>query len=492
MSTVDEREARAAFWKACDPLKDDGIFIGDYIEQLTALLFIKSTNESARLTDLQAELPEGTRWGDILSNVESFDPEFQIESEALDYGDDHEYTEILEYYDDVLVALKEDGPFFSEAYEGITNKFQSSSNFKRVVHEVESMPFWDGNTLNPDTLGAAYEELLRRYAQDAEGAGQYFTPRPLIRTMVKAVDPEYGETIHDPAAGTCGFITTSFRHVYEKTNSFEGYDVGEVSDFSSGVTGVELVPQTRRLGLMNMILHDIRPTTVEQADSLRPTTYDTGNLDNEFDVIIANPPFGVSYNKDLESNEQIRFKNPRAIEFLFLQHIMGRLNADGRAAVIVPEGVLFNSGGKQHRKFLLNNFNLHTVLVLPENSFHPYAGVDANVLFFERDSNGTDEVWYYDLRTDNDSINKSNPLAEEHFTEFLNHFELADRTGCENFVNVDVDMIEENGYDLDYRSYKDFDTTTHRDPVDVLADLRKTTENIEDGLDELDELVGGA
>ncbi|WP_318569557.1 N-6 DNA methylase [Salinigranum marinum] len=486
MSTADEREAREAFWKACDPLKDDGVFIGDYIEQLTALLFLKSVKESDRLTDLQSELPRGTRWDDILSNVESLDRTFRIDSNALDYEEGHEYEEVFEYYNDVLVALRNDGDFFSEAYEGVTNKFQSSSNFKRVVYEIEAMPFWEGNTLDPDTLGAAYEELLGRYAKESKsGLGQYFTPRPLIRTMVQAIDPDFGETIHDPASGTCGFITTAFRHVYEETDSFADYSFDEVADFSSGVTGVELVPQTRRLGLMNMILHDIRPTTIKQADSLKPTTYDDEDIDNEFDVIIANPPFGPGYNKNLDSNEQIRFKNPRAIEFLFLQHIMGRLNDEGRAAVIVPEGVLFNDDAEQHRKFLLENYNLHTILVLPQNTFAPYTPVDTNVLFFNRDSGGTENVWYYDLRSTEEPINKANPLTEDHFRRFEEFYHSASREESEWAFQVSIDDVKSENYALNYSSYTDAPPSVPRPPDSVVDDLQRHVDGLQNNVSEL-------
>ena len=496
-----KQQARGAFYDACAPLRDDGIHIAKYIEQLTALLFLKGVHESPQLDREASHLPDGARWEDILSQCNAYDSEKAVEIQSSEqeseYSTDHE--DVIEYYDLVLDALQNDGPFFQEAFKGVSNEFKTPVNFKKTVENIEGLDFWEtpsGQT-EFDVKGAAYEELLSRYADEAQGAGQYFTPRPLINAIVGAVNPEFGETIHDPAAGTGGFLVGGYQHVHEKTDGFQVDSNGsnltleEKKGFLRGLTGVELVRETKRLGAMNMIIHDMRPTSYFLGDALSDSTYEQEGITNEFDTILANPPFGSTYNKDVAS-DKIKFDGNKRIEFLFVQQIMGRLNENGRAGVIVPEGVLFNSSARSIREELLTKFNLHTVLVLPENSFHPYAGVDANVLFFERDSNGTDEVWYYDARTDNDSINKSNLLTEEHFTDFLDHFDPDEREDCENFFKVDVDVIEENEYDLNYKSYKDFDTgKTHRDPIDVLADLRKTTENIEEELDELGELVGG-
>jgi type I restriction enzyme M protein len=169
---------------------------------------------------------------------------------------------------------------------------------------------------------------------------------------------------------------------------------------------------------------------------------------------------------------------------------MGRLSKEGRASVIVPEGVLFNQSARDLREELLSEYNLHTILVLPENSFHPYAGVDANVLFFERDSAGTEETWYYDLRTESDSINESNPLTDDHFADFLDHYDADAREGCEHYFSVDIETIEDNDYDLNYKSYKEFsNTVTHRDPAEVLEDLRETTTAIDEELDTLENIL---
>ena len=291
--------------------------------------------------------------------------------------------------------------------------------------------------------------------------------------MVETVDPEYTESVYDPASGTNGFLIAAYNHVGEETSGEVGGESRQFlntpdsgsNSYAEQLTGRELTSQTYRLGLMNLILHDIDPTEMssQRGNSL------TREVDEEYDVIFANPPYG--------GNGSDRFPgawaDSNAPETNFLQLIMRSLSKEGRAAVVVPEGILFRGGAeKSVRKRLLDQYHLDCILVLPENSFHPYAGVDANVLFFERSASGTEEVWYCDLRTDMEGIKESNPLTVEHFNQFLDFFDTDARNDGEQFFRVPVEDIRENDYDLNYSQYREYSTTQHRSPGEIAQEIQ--------------------
>jgi type I restriction enzyme M protein len=485
-----------SLWNACAPLRDDGVHISNYIEQITALLFIKAVDEQPIMREEREKIPDEASWEDIMTQVEETQDKEALSQYATTRWENSEADRmwLIEYYDRVIAAMQDDGEFFRKAFQGVTNKFKTDVNFSKTVKRVDSIDFWGGSA-SEDALGGAYEELLSRYAKDAEGAGQYFTPRPLIETIVRATDPQFDETVHDPAGGTGGFIVSANNHINSNTDNLTKTEEGdsittpEREAYRKRLTAIEQVPETRRLGVMNMILHDLHPGGFIEGDSLQTRPYGQ-SVDEQQDVVLANPPFGTEYNNEPSGPGFTRQSNPSKIEFLFLKQIMGRLSKEGRASVIVPEGVLFNQSARDLREELLSEYNLHTILVLPENSFHPYAGVDANVLFFERDSAGTEETWYYDLRTESDSINESNPLTDDHFADFLDHYDADAREGCEHYFSVDIETIEDNDYDLNYKSYKEFsNTVTHRDPAEVLEDLRETTTAIDEELDTLENIL---
>lgn len=498
-----EQEARQSLWGVSAHLREAGMHISDYIEQLTALLFLKQYESNPRYHTKQRGIPEGASWADLMTVVNGG----QVEDCAFLTEDELQEFTALEYFEETSDALRNDGPLLSEVFQSYQPKFgRSNTAFKNTVKDIDSLGIWEtapGENGEVDVSGLAYEELLQRYADKADGAGQYFTKRPLIKAMTDVVDPQFGETIHDPAAGTGGFLIEAHHHVRQNADEYQGQvDSAAIEEFEKGITGIELVSQTRRLGLMNMMQHGLYVFEDEddgvqnyvRGDGLRDDTYGSSqSLSRENDVILANPPFGSNYNGTPTTEGATRVET-NTVELLFVQHIMGALNDTGRAGVIVPEGVLFQSGAaKQVREHLLNNFNLHTILVLPDNTFHPYAGVDANVLFFERDSSGTDEVWYYDQRTDVENIKNSNPLTyEDHFADFVQNFALEDREGCDRFFAVPREEIDENGLDLNYKQYKDFaDAHVYRDPETVLSELQDTTDEIGKELDALEGIVGG-
>lgn len=450
-------------YDVCKWMRNDQMIISDYIEQLSGLLFLKACQESPRINQNDLDIPESARWEQLVSEEMRRD------------------QSILVAYDQMINELQTDGELARKAFNNFNNKFGSETTLKNTVDDIESLDFWDHYEGYSDFFGDAYEFLLEKYADKADGAGEYFTPRPLIHAMVKAVDPEYIESVYDPASGTNGFLISAYNHVGSKTSGeigdkdrlFLNTPEGGPDSYAEQLTGRELTSQTYRLGLMNLILHDIDPT---EMTSLRGNSL-TREVDEEYDIVLANPPYGGSGSDRFPG----AWAESNAPETNFLQVIMRSLSEDGRAAVIVPEGVLFRDGAeKSVRERLLERYNLDCILVLPENSFHPYAGVDANVLFFERDLDGTEEVWYYDMRTNVESIKQSNPLTEADFEDFLENFNVeSDREGAERFFNVPLSDIKDKDFDLHYKQYREYSATQHRPPTEIADEIQNELSTIE-------------
>ncbi|PAU83140.1 hypothetical protein CK500_10040 [Halorubrum salipaludis] len=454
-------------YQVCKWMRNDQMIISDYIEQLSGLLFLKACQESPRINQDDLDIPESARWERLVSD--------EVRREKS----------ILETYDEMINELQTDGELARNAFNNFNNKFGSETTLKNTVDDIESLEFWDHYEGYSDFFGDAYEFLLEKYADKADGAGEYFTPRPLIHAMVEVVDPEYTESVYDPASGTNGFLIAAYNHVGRKTageiagkeRKFLNTPEEGANSYAEQLTGRELTSQTYRLGLMNLILHDIDPT---EMTSLRGNSL-TREVDQEYDVILANPPYGGNGSDKFPG----AWAETTAPETNFLQLIMRSLSQTGRAAVIVPEGVLFRGGAeKSVRERLLDQYMLDCILVLPENSFHPYAGVDANVLFFERDAGGTDEIWYYDLRSTVESIKGSNPLTQSHFDDFIRDFG-SDRDLVDRFFSVPVEDVVENDYQLNHSQYQEFSATQHRPPAEIAKEIRHEMSSIDETIDSL-------
>jgi type I restriction enzyme M protein len=456
-----------ALYNVCRHMRNDQMIISEYIDQLSGLLFLKACEESPRINQDELNIPESARWNRLVSD------------------EVRRNNSLVDVYDEIIEELQTDGKLAREAYNNFTNGFDSDTTLKNTVDDIENLDFWDRYEGYADFFGDAYEYLLEEYADKADGAGEYFTPRPLIRAMVEVVDPEYEETVYDPASGTNGFLIESYKHVGKKTAgeiSGEEQNFVDVPDdgpdsFAEQLTGRDITRQTYRLGLMNLILHDIDPT---EMDITRGNSI-TREVDQEYDVVLANPPYGGNGSDKFPD----AWAESNAPETNFLQLIMRSLSEDGHAGVIVPEGILFRGDAdKSVRERLLDRYNLDCILVLPENSFHPYAGVDANVLFFERDSDGTQEVWYYDMRTNVEGIKESNPLTYEHFDEFISSFDDTEcRKEADRFFKVPTGEVEENDYELNYNQYREYATGQYRSPKEVAGEIKEELEKIENSLD---------
>ena len=376
-------------WGMCNILRGDGIGYNEYMSELTYLLFLKIAKESG--TDV--DLPEGRRWDDLISHPEKG---------------------LLAKYHKILTHLGADAEDerIRNIYKFPTTVFNHDENLKAVIDKIDTLEW---HSIKHDAFGDIYEGLLAKNSQDSRaGAGQYFTPRALVDIIIKLIQPKTGEIIQDPATGTGGFLISADKYIRDH-NTAKSY-----RDDPPHYEGCEIEKNTYRLCLMNAFLHEMN-TNIILGDGL---TDDSEELQEDVDVIVANPPFGSKSGSVRKQKTSI--KHPSSNKQLdFLQHIYNGLKAGGRAAVVLPDNVLFEEGiGKTIRQELMALCDLHTILRLPTGIFYA-AGVKANVLFFTRgksNKNNTKDVWVYDLRSNMPTFNKGNQLKDEHFSDFLRKY----------------------------------------------------------------------
>lgn len=373
-------------WGFCHTLRHDGIDYGDYIEQLTYLLFLKMIEEKG------AEIPSDYSWA-VLRKKSG--------------------TDLTEHYMDTLRALGKEKNMLRDIYAGAISRFSNPVNLKRLVNLIDEIE-WTG--LNIDVKAAAYEGLLEKSASEGKkGAGQYFTPRILIQSIVRCMKPDPRKSkdfaIHDPASGTGGFLVCAYEWLMEKTKG--GLKRNEAKRIlTSTYSGTELVPRPRRLALMNLYLHGIQ-SNIYLGDAIYEPK--RGGL---YDCIMTNPPFGTKGANQAPNRDDFTVSTSNK-QLNFVQHVMSILKPGGRAAIVVPDNVLFADQAGEVFKILTEDCDLHTVLRLPNGTFTPYSpGTKTNVIFFTK-GYPTENVWVYDARTNVPSITKKDrPLRPQHFAEF--------------------------------------------------------------------------
>lgn len=388
-------------WNLCHILRDDGITYHQYVTELTYLLFLKMMQEQGE--EVERQIPKGLRWRDLEAK---------------------EGTEQLTFYRKMLIELGSQGSGLVEAiFAGAQTALTQPKNLARLVQDIDKIDWFEAER---EGLGDLYEGLLEKNAAEKKsGAGQYFTPRPLIESMVRLMQPQPGELIEDPAAGTGGFLIAADRYIKERTDNL--YDLPSAQQQfqrRKAYIGMELVPETRRLGLMNMMLHKIEGTL-----HLGNTLSSKGANMGKVDLVLTNPPFGTARGGGV-TREDFTFPTNNK-QLAFLQHIYRSLKVPkkgepgGRAAVVLPDNVLFEeNAGTLIRRDLMDKCNLHTILRLPTGIFYAQ-GVKTNVLFFTRgatEEGNTKAVWVYDLRANMPSFGKRTPLTSEHFAEFERAF----------------------------------------------------------------------
>ncbi|MFP3351379.1 N-6 DNA methylase [Pseudoalteromonas sp. SIMBA_153] len=404
-------------WNLCDVLRDDGINYSDYVTELVLLLFIKMVHENTEAGTLKKHpLPIGCRWQDISdkSGINLLN-DYKAILFALSTGKRLE-ADPENPGQTVEVQVHED-PLISAIYADAQTRLREPRHLEQMIKTLDQIDWFSAAK---DGLGDLYEGLLEKNASETKsGAGQYFTPRALINSMVRCMKPQIGEVIQDPAAGTAGFLVAADQYMREQTDDY--FDLNsKQSEFqkNDAFVGVELVPNTRRLALMNCLLHGMEGDD-EGVIHLGNALGDAGKALKGADIILANPPFGTSKGGEASNTRNFTHKTSNK-QLAFLQHIYRNLKPGGRAAVVLPDNVLFENSdaGLSIRRDLMDKCNLHTILRLPTGIFYAQ-GVKTNVLFFTKGStidknqqeNCTENVWVYDLRTNMPSFGKRTPFG---------------------------------------------------------------------------------
>lgn len=443
-------------WNLCNVLRDDGITYHQYLNELTYILFLKMCAE----TGAEEALPEGYRWKTLSAK---------------------EGMELATFYRQLLLHLGTEGKGkVREIYNNAQTNITEPANLRKIVKYIDELDWYEARE---EGLGEMYEGLLEKNASEKKsGAGQYFTPRPLINVMVRLMEPKVGERLNDPACGTFGFMIAAHHYIKEKFNI---YELGEKENqflTHEQYSGCELVVDTQRLALMNAFLHGLRGN-ITLGDSLSSL----GEQFKNYDVVLANPPFGTKKGGERPTRTDLAFPTSNK-QLNFLQSIYRSLHTRGgaRAAVVLPDNVLFEDGdGQKIRRDLMEKCNLHTILRLPTGIFYA-AGVKTNVLFFERgktDKGNTKEIWFYDLRTNMPMFGKRTPFTETHFADFEKAYTAKDRRKVkdERFNVLSIEEVLQKNATLDLGLIADDSITNSEDlgePLDIAREALNELESI--------------
>lgn len=477
------QEIANKLWNLCNVLRDDGVTYHQYLNELTYILFLK------------------------LSEVKNFADQFPEEYRWKKFVDEKDNVAAFNLYREFLatVSSKTTSDAVKEIYTNASTTLTKPVNFNTLVQNIDKLDWYEES--DRDVMGDIYESLLEKNANEKKsGAGQYFTPRPLINVMVKLMVPKVGERWNDPACGTFGFMISADHYLKEKTDNYFDLDSKE-RDFQEreAFTGVELVGDAHRLALMNARLHGM-----ESRIYLGDTLTDIGKSLKNYDGVLANPPFGTKKGGEKPSRDDLTYLSSNK-QLNFLQHIYRSLKQDGtgRAAVVLPDNVLFEDGdGQKIRKDLMEKCNLHTILRLPTGIFYA-AGVKTNVLFFTRgkkEEANTQNVWFYDMRTNTPSYGKRTPFTEKAFEDFVLAYtggiaakDLMDYDGTideekratindERWQKISRETIKTKNESLDLGLIADSSLTNAEDlgePLDLAKDALQELKAIELELNEL-------
>ena len=455
-------------WGFCHTLRHDGVDYGDYIEQLTYLLFLKMADEKS------VDVPKGYDWASLrtLSGVD-----------------------LADHYNVTLRKLRDAGGLLSEIFTQATSRFSNPVNLRRLISMIDEEEW---SAMDVDVKGQAFEGLLERAASEGKkGAGQYFTPRPLIQSICRVMKPDPrgkpGFTISDPACGTGGFLVCAWEWLMAESAGV--LDRSETKRIRTQTYfGQDLVARPRRLALMNLYLHGVEPHIY-----LGDTIYEA-NRGDEHDVILTNPPFGTKGANQAPEREDFTIETSNK-QLNFLQHVVNTLKPAGRAAVVLPDNCLFEDKAGEVFEIVMQDCAVHTLLRLPRGTFTPYSqGVKANVVFLQKGL-PTEETWIFDARSNVPGVTKKErPLSSANFAEFEQfygvdpngHSQRADQGPEGRFRRFSIQQIKERGYKLDVTWLKDDsleDSDELPEPQDLAAEAITELEAVVDDLREIIALI---
>lgn len=469
-------------WNYCNILRDDGVSYGDYLEQLTYLLFLKMAYEYSKPPYNRSTIIEKKYDWESLHRINGG-------------------TELEAHYIEILIALGKKKGMLGEIFFKAQNKIQDPAKLYKLVQLIDEENWL---TLETDVKGDIYEGLLEKNAEDTKsGAGQYFTPRALIKAMVECIQPESLKTIADPACGTGGFFLAAYNFLSEKKLDKAQKEFLKFKTFK----GWEIVPSAARLCLMNLYLHGI--SDIDNSSSIYREDSLLQKPSENYDYVMTNPPFGKKSSITITNEEGIQKRESLTYErqdfwvttsnkqLNFVQHVVSMLKANGKAAVVVPDNVLFEGGaGETIRKNLLQKTDFHTILRLPTGLFYAQ-GVKANVIFFDskpasKDS-WTKEVWIYDLRTNQHFTLKTQQLKYENLKDFIkcynpkNRFKRKETDCFKKFTYEEIIARDKTNLDIFWLKDESLGDMDNLPDPDLLA--QEIVENLESGLESFREIV---
>ena len=467
--TSNEQTLTKKVWTLATTLAGQGIGFTDYITQLTYLLFLKMDDENVKLFGDDSAIPEGCRWSDL------------IDLDGLD---------LIEQYEKTLKELSEQSNLIGTIYTKAQNKIDKPVYLKKVITMINEEQWL---VMDGDVKGAIYESILEKNGQDKKsGAGQYFTPRSLISTMVDVTRPQIGETVCDPACGTGGFLLAAYD--YMKVQSSDK----EKSEFlrEQALHGYDNTALVVTLASMNLYLHGIgtsrSPILCQDSLEKSPSVL--------VDVILANPPFGTRPSGSVEINRDDFYVETKNNQLNFLQHMMVMLKNGGRAAVVLPDNVLFEGGaGEVIRKKLLTEFNVHTILRLPTGIFYAQ-GVKANVLFFSKGT-ATKDIWFYDYRTGIKHTLATNPMQRHHLDDFVECYKSDNLSSRKETYNAETnpngrwrkyscdEILKRDKTSLDITWIKQSDDDNDYTLAELMSMIQEKSDNISKAVAELQKLM---
>ena len=455
-------------WGMCHTMRHDGIDYGDYIEQLTYLLFMKMADEKGII------LPEDCDWVTLKGT---------------------NGTELTDLYMEILRKLRSEPGLLGDIFAQSMPKFNNPVALKKIISMIDVE---DWSAMGVDVKAEAFEGLLEKAASEGKkGAGQYFTPRVLINTMVKLMQPDPlkqpGLKISDPACGTGGFLVASYEWLldrYKQTFPMERVKAIKEETYY----GQDLVARPRRLALMNLFLHNLKPTIY-----LGDTIYEP-DRGERYDVVLTNPPFGTKGAGEAPVRDDFTISTSNK-QLNFVQHVLTTLNKGGRAAIVLPDNCMFEDKAGDVFEIVMTDCNVHTILRLPRGTFVPYANAQANVIFLQK-GRPTEQVWIYDCRSNIPSCTKKDrPLTAEMFADFETCYgsdpngnsKRTDQGETGRFRSFSIAEIKARHYNLDIKWLKDEsldDPDNLPEPADLISEAVSELEAVLDELNEIAVLIG--
>ena len=459
-------------WTLATTLSGQGIGFTDYITQLSYLLFLKMDAENVEMFAEESKIPIGYQWNDLVT------------LDGLD---------LISQYENTLKKLSGQDNLIGTIYTKAQNKIDKPVYLKKVITLLNQ---YNWLSMDYDVKGTIYEEILEKNGQDAKGgAGQYFTPRSLIQAIVDVVRPKITDTICDPACGTGGFLLAAYS--FMKMQSQDKEKLEHLNN--NALKGYDITSSVVTLGSMNMYLHGIglesNPIICQDSLEKCPEGKDL------VDIVLANPPFGTRAAGSVELNRPDFYKETSNNQLNFLQHIMLLLKQNGRAAVVLPDNVLFDDEGTIIRNHLLADYNLHTILRLPTGIFYK-PGVKANVLFFNKGCS-TKEIWFYDYRTNIKHSRVANPMTRQHLDDFVSCYHAenlndrketydAEKNPSGRWRKYSIDEITaRDKTSLDITWIKQGDDTEDLPLSQLMANIKEQSLNISKAVSELEKLLAG-